>query len=130
MRVLGGMAIAVSILLGLALWLVVKDTTEKKIAVEIAVVIIIAVLITAASIAAACTVAKVRDGKLDFFFCGMRTKSFALDGGTTFDLHKIGRVEVLRIRRERSSYVPSGALDKEALIALLRTSGVAERRAD
>ena len=109
MRALASMAIALSVLLGLALWLVVKDTTEKKIVVEVAFVIVIAVLITAASGAAACTVAKVRDGKLDFFFCGMRTKSFTLDGGTTFDLHKIGRLEVLRIWRERSSYVPNGA---------------------
>src|ERR1044072_7799198 len=130
MRVLGGTAVVISVLLGLALWLVVKDTAEKKIAVEVAFVVVMVVLISGASIAAASTVAKVQDGKLDFRFCGVRTRSFVLDGDTTFDLHKIGRLEVLRIQRGRKWYVPNGALDREALIVLLRECGVAERKAD
>jgi intracellular sulfur oxidation DsrE/DsrF family protein len=129
-RVVGSIALVGSALLALPLWLIVKDTAETKIAVEVAYVIVGIVLITAASIAAACTVAKVQDGRLDFFFCGMRMRSFALDGDTTFDLLKIGRVNMLRIRRGTKSYVPNGALDKGGLVDLLRTNGVAERKAD
>jgi hypothetical protein len=130
MRVLGGMAVVVSVLLGLALWLVVKETTEKKIAVELAFVFLMIVLVAVVSVATACTVAKVEDGRLDFFFCGIRTRTFALDGGTTFDLHKIGRMEVLRIQRGHRTYVPNGALDKHAIVDLLRTNDVAKREAD
>ncbi len=130
MRMLGGMAVVVSLLLGLALWLIVKDSTEKKIAVEVAFLLLMAVLIPGVSVAAACTVAKVEDGRLDFFFCGIRTRTFALDGGTTFDLHKIGRMEVLRIQRGNRTYVPNGALDEDPIVDLLRTNGVAERHAN
>src|SRR4051794_37285344 len=98
MRTLGVAGVIASILLGLALWLVVRDTTEEKLAVELASIVFLVVLVALGSIVAAATVAKVEDGRLDFFFCGVRTRSFALDGGTTFDLHKIGRLEVLRIR--------------------------------
>jgi hypothetical protein len=149
MRVLGTMGIVLGVLLGLALWLVVKDTTEKKIAVEVAVLIVMVVLIAVASAAAACTVARVKDGRLEFLFCGIRTRSFPLDGRTTFDLHKIGRLEILRIWRRPAvpsggldkdsvadlirgplRYVPNGALDKDAIVDLLRTNGVAERQAE
>jgi hypothetical protein len=126
----GSMAVVLSALLGLALWLIVKDATEKKIAVEVVFVILIAGLVSGVSAAAAFTVARVQDGRLDFFFCGVRMRSFAVDGGTTFDLHKIGRLEILRIQRGSQSYVPNGALDEAALIDLLRAHGVAERPAD
>jgi len=148
-RVPGSMATVLSGLLGLALWLWVKDTTEKKIAVEVAFVIVMVVLIGVVSAAAACTIARVQDGSLDFFFCGMRTRSFPLDGSTTFDLHKIGRLEILRIWQQPAvptgaldkdsfadlirgprKYVPNGALDKDAIVDLLRTNGAVERQAD
>jgi hypothetical protein len=60
----------------------------------------------------------------------MRTRSFELDGGTTFDLHKFRGLEVLRIWRGQAWYVPNGLFDKEALVDLLRTNGVAEQQAD
>jgi hypothetical protein len=130
MRVLGGLSFGIGALLGLAMWLFVHDTTRTKIAVEIALLMVLAMIVLAAAVAAASTVARVQDGSLDFFFCGMRMRSFAVDGSTTFDLHKIGRLEVLRIQRGPESYVPNGALDKDALVDLLRTNGVAERQAD
>jgi len=79
----------------------------------------------------------------------MRPRSFPLDGSTVFDLHKIGRLEILRIWRQPavptgaldkdsfadlirgpSRYVPNGAFDKDAIVELLRTNGVAGRQAD
>jgi hypothetical protein len=126
---MGVLAVAAGVFLGLALWLIVKDTTEKKIAVELAFLIVVALPgIVFMPVAAACMVAKVQDGRLEFFFCGIRRRSFSLDGDTTFELPKIGgRLEVLTIRRGRSTYVPSGLFDKESLVDLLRANGVAER---
>lgn len=149
MRVLGGMAVVASVLLGLALWLVAKDSTDQKIAVEIAFLFVAGIIVLGATVVASCTVAKVQDGSLNFFFCGMRTRSFALDGATVFDMHRIGRLEILRIWRLNTlpvgapdretfaafvrqpiKYVPNGALDKNELVDLLRANGVAERQAD
>jgi hypothetical protein len=130
MGVGGSLALVGSVLLGLALWLVVKDTAATKIGVEFAFVVLAAFLVVATSIAAGSAVAKVQDDRLEFFFCGMRMRSFALDGTTSFDLKKIGRLEVLCIQRGPETYVPNEALDKDALIGLLRASGVAERKAD
>jgi len=149
MRVFGSTTVILSVLLGLALWLIVKDTTETKIVVEIAFVVLAVIAIAVVSVAVACTVAQVEEGRLDFYFCGVKTQSFALDGNTVFDLHKIGRLEILRIWRltvlptgaldkekfaafirEPTRYVPSGALDRLALVDLLRANGVAERQAD
>jgi len=90
----------------------------------------VAILIPAVGLAAASAVAKMGDGRLDFFFCGVPTRSFALDGDTTFELRKIDGVEVLCIHRGPQRYVPNGALDNAALVHLLRTDGVAERQAD
>ena len=141
--------IVASVLLGSALWLVVKETAETKIAVEIAFLVVAGVIVVGATVAASSTVAKVQDGNLKFYFCGVRMRSFALDGNTVFDVHKIGRLEILRIWRlntlpvgasDRETfaafirqpvrYVPSGAFDKSELLNLLRANGVAERQAD
>lgn len=130
MRVLGSMAIAVSSLLALALWLFTSDTTAAKVAVEIRFLILMVVLVSSMAVVSACTVARVRDGKLNFYFCGIRTRSFVLDSETTFELKKIGRMAALTIRRGRSCYYPNGSLNKEALVNLLRTNGVAEWQAD
>ena len=92
--------------------------TPDQIAVEIAFLFVAGVIVLGASVAASCTVAKVQDGNLNFFFCGMRTRSFALDGSTVFDVHKIGRLEILRIWRLNT--LPVGASDRETFAALIR----------
>lgn len=86
MRILGSLLAVVCILLAFVLWLVVDDTAQTKITVEVVFVIVAALVVAGARIAAASAVAKVQDGRLDFFFGRIRTKSFALDGSTTFDL--------------------------------------------
>lgn len=116
-------------LLGLALWRG-DGWTERKVGLEVAFVMFAVALVACMSVVAAFTFAKVQDGRLDFFFCGVRTRSFALDGATTFELRRIGRMETLLVRRGSLQYVPNGALDKRAIVNLLRANGVAERQAD
>ena len=94
------------------------------IAVAIAFVVVVAIIVGFATIAASLTVAQVDDGRLNFSFCGVRKRSFALDAGTTFELRSTGRLNVLIIRSGRSRYVPSGALDTGELIDLLRQNRV------
>jgi hypothetical protein len=129
-RVLGSLFVVAFAVYALATRLFVKKTTEVDMALEVALMVFVALLVPGIGVAAMCTVARVHDGKLEFFFFGIRTKSFPLDGGTMFDLHKAGRVEMVRILREHRSYVPSGAIDREALVDLLRRNGVREREAN
>jgi hypothetical protein len=130
MRILGGLSAVVCGLFVLVLWLVVEDTARTKIAVGVVFVIAAAFVTATASTAAASATARAQDGKLDFFFCGIRTKSFALDGNTTFNLEKFGPFQVLRIHRGRQSYSHNGALDRDSLINLLRANGVREQKAN
>ncbi len=121
------MAIAAGFL-ALALWLFARGTLVTKVAVVFVYVVFGVILVTFAGFAAAATVARVTDGRLNFFFCGLRTRSIPLDGATTFELQTIGRLRVLCIRSGRSSYVPNGALDVPELVDLLWANGVVERK--
>ena len=71
------MAIAAGFL-ALALWLFVRETLVTKIAVVFIYLVFGVVLVAFAALAAATTVARVTDGRLDFSFCGVRMRSIAL----------------------------------------------------
>ena len=73
--------------------------------------------------------AEIRDGRLNFYFCGIRMRSIPLDYSTHFELREMGRLKVLRIQSKGSTYVPNGALDKSEVVEPLRANGVAERQA-
>ncbi|SRR5258706_9666349 len=72
LRIVGGGAAIAGTLLGLALWLFVKDTLVTKVAVGLLYVVLAILGLAFVSIAAAFTVAQVREGKLNFHFavCG------------------------------------------------------------
>ena len=115
-------------LLALGLWIFVKDTTLTKVAVGIAFFIVATAIFVCSVAAAAFSVAEVHDGRLTFFFLGLRTRSFSLDDGTTYEVKNIGRTQILIICRGKSTYVPNGTFDKQPLIDLLRANGVSERK--
>jgi hypothetical protein len=129
LRTIGAAGVVAEAFLVLALWLVVKDSFETKVAVAFAGALVMSVIVLFAAAMAAFTVAEVRSGRLNFSFCGMPTRSFGLNEGTTFEVRTLGRLEVLTITCERTSYVPNGLLDKSDLVELLRANGVAETNA-
>jgi hypothetical protein len=130
LRQLGGVFSIGATLIISAMWIFAKNSTiGTKVAVTFAMITVACLVALSASIASSFTVAEVRNGRLNFYFCGMRTRSISVDAPTTFELSKYGRLEVLRIRSGGSSYVPNGCLDYRDVADLLRANGVAERNA-
>lgn len=123
-----GSVLAIGVaLLTAALWLCVNDGSATQIAVSFLMVIVAGVILLCACVASSTTIAEVRDGRLNFYFCGIRTRSISLDASTMFELRTIGRLKVLSIQSSGLDYVPNGALDTCDVIDLLRANGVAER---
>jgi hypothetical protein len=126
-----GWQFAVVICLPIAgLWIFAKDSVATKIAASVAMLALAGIGVVCICVASAFAVAEIRDDRLSFYFCGIRTRSIALDESTFFELRKIGRLEILRICSNGSRYVPNGALDKSAVVDLLRANGVAEQKAE
>jgi hypothetical protein len=122
------MAIVISLPMA-GLWLIAKSSFATKIAVSISVLVFAGVVLLCACVASSFAIAEVRNCRLNFYFCGVRTRSIPLNGSTLFELRKMGRLRVLRIHSSGSTYVPNGALDISDVVELLRTNGVAERKA-
>jgi hypothetical protein len=108
-------------------WAVARDRLAIKVAVTRAMFGLAVVAGFAMSIAARLTIARVQNGTLVFSFFGVRTRTIPLDSTTTFQMRRIGRLPVLVITSGQKSYVPNGALDRRALMELLRRNGVVER---
>jgi hypothetical protein len=125
----GGVAAITTGLITLSFWLFAKNPPAIKIAVNLAFIAIAGIFTLCASVASSSAIAEVRHGRLNFYFCGMRTRSIPLDALTMFELRTIGRLRVLSIRSGGSSYVPNGALNIDDVIDLLRANGVTERKA-
>jgi len=125
-RKVGGAMVVLAVLL--ALWLVVKETAAKKLAVFFAFIAVAILLLAYLAIAAATAIAEIKQGRLSFYAFGRRIHSFPLDS-TTFEIHPVGRLRVLVISSDHASYVPEGTLDQEELVQLLRANGVAEEAA-
>jgi len=129
-RTLGG-AYAIGMpLIILGLWLFAKDSFERKLAGTIAIVLVAGVILLGACVTACFTVAEVRDRRLNFYCCGIRTRSILLTDATCYELSRIGRLSILCIRFDGLRYVPNGALNQSEVVELLRAHGVAERRSD
>lgn len=128
MREVGTVVLVGFALFSLAGWSFAKRTLVDKIAHVIAFFIICIALLACATVAAVFSVARVQNGKLEFSFCGLRTRSFLIDQDTTFEISKRGRLKFLKIRRGKLCYVPSGALDTQEMIDLLREIGIAEHQ--
>jgi hypothetical protein len=130
LRMVGGAnAIGIPVVM-IPLWVFVNGSSATKMAVSLAIVVFMGVVTLCACVAAATTIAAVRGRRLNFYFCGVRTRSVPLDASTAFELRTIGgRLEVLVIRSGGSSYVPNGALNSGDVAKLLRANGVAELKA-
>jgi hypothetical protein len=114
----------------LAMWVFAKNSSVgAKIAVSFAMIAIAGAITLFACISSTFTIAEVRNRRLNFYFCGWRTRSIPVDAPTIFELRGIGRLKVLSIQSGRLSYVPNGALDYREVAELLRANGVAERKA-
>ena len=122
--------IATGVIMSL-MWLFAnRSSVETKIVVSIAMITLAVVTTLLVCIASSFTIAEVRHARLNFYFCGIRTQSIPLDGPTTFvELRKIGRLEVLSIHTNGSTYVPNGALQTCEMLNLLRANRVAEQKA-
>lgn len=125
-RVMGGLTIFLACILALAFWLFVKNSRATRIAVWLACVGLGGLATLSVAIISKYTMAEIHDGKINFYFCGLRTRSIPLDADTTLELRKVGRLKILVITRGSSSYVPNGALDRQKLFNLLRAHGIAE----
>jgi hypothetical protein len=113
--------------LAVALGLLVKEPSATRVAIAVAITALAAVFVVAMSAAAATAMAQVRERRLNFYFCGLRMRSFPLDASLEFELRKIGRLEVLAIHCGASRYFPNGVFDKRELTDFLRSNGVNER---
>jgi hypothetical protein len=113
----------------IGLWLFAKNSFATKVMVTVAMLVLAAIGVLCMCVLSACAVAEIRDGRLNFYLCSIRTRSISLDNSTHFELRKMGRLEVLCIQSNGSTYVPYGALDKSSVVDLLRANGVAERKA-
>jgi uncharacterized membrane protein YbhN (UPF0104 family) len=129
LRTVGGGFALGNLLLLSGLWLFAKNSSATKIAVSAAMIGFAGVVLLCACLGSSFTIAEVRDRRLNFYFCGIRTRSIPLDASTVFELRTIGRLKVLSIRSSGSSYVPNGALNIQDVLSLLRANGVAERKA-
>jgi hypothetical protein len=129
LRTLGGVFAIVISLPIIGLWLFAKNAPATKIVVSILMLVLAGIVLLCACVASSFTIVEVRNGSLNFYFCGIRTRSFPLDASTTFELRTIRRFKLLSIESSGSSYVPNGCLDTHEVVDLLRANGVAERKA-
>lgn len=113
----------------LAIWLSAKDSALTRVAAMFALVVMSSVILLCACVASSFTYAEVRDRELLFYFCGIRTRSFLLDGSIMFEDRTFGRCSCVVIRSNGSSYVPNGCLDRHEVINMLRRNGVLEQKA-
>lgn len=127
-RSMGGVTIFLACMMALAFWLFVKDSRAIRIAVWLVFVGLGCLATICMAIISRYTMAEIHDGKINFYFCGLRTRSIPLDADTTLELRKVGRLKMLVINRGPSSYVPNGALDRQKLVDLLRAHGIAEAK--
>lgn len=116
-------------LAALAVWVSAGETRGTKVAAWLACVGFGALASLCMVIISRYSMAEIHDGKINFYFCGLRTRSIPLDADTTFELQKVvGRLEVLVISRGASRYVPNEWLNRQKLMSLLRTHGIAEAK--
>jgi hypothetical protein len=127
----GGSVVGIGIgLIMLLMWLFAKNSSfGTKIVVSLAMIAFACVATLLLCVASSFTIAEVRNQTLNFYFFGMRTRSIPLEGSTSFELRKMGRMKVLCIQSRGSTYVPNGALDQLNVVELLRANGVAELKA-
>jgi hypothetical protein len=124
----GGLAIVISLPI-LGLWLIAKSSSTTKIVVSVLILVFAGIVLLCACVASSFAIAEIRNRRLNFYFCGVRTRSILLNDSTIFELRKMGRLKVLCIQSSGSTYVPNGALDISDVVDLLRANGVAERKA-
>ena len=124
-RSMGGLTLFLACFLALAFWLVVKGSRATKIAVGLACVGLGGLATVCVAIIAKYTMAEIHDGKINFFFCGLKTRSIPLDAGTAFHPKKVGRTGFLVITCGGRDYVPNGAFDHKRLFDFVRDHGAA-----
>jgi len=124
-RLMGGLTLFLACFLALAFWLFVKSSRTTRIAVWLACVGLGGLATLSVAIISKYTMAEIHDGKINFYFCGFRTRSFPLDAGTAFQLKKVGRTGFLVITRAGRDYVPNGAFDHKRLFDFVRDHGAA-----
>jgi len=129
-RMMGGVS---SLILALGLggmWHFARDPIATKLAVTLTSVAVAVAAVAVVSVIAASSVARVRDGRLEFSVLGVRTRSFSLDNEqTTFETRRLGRLRTLMIISAGRTYVPNIAHDEDKLAAFLRARGVPEHPA-
>lgn len=127
-RTMGGVSAVGMIVIAIAMWTFAREPFAIKVDVVVMLFCLAGIGTAVVSLLASLTVARVHNGRLNFSFCGVRTRSIPLDSTTTFQMRLVGRrMRVLVITSGGRSYVPNGALDRDALMELLRMNGVAER---
>jgi len=126
-RAMAGASVIGVSLLTTPLWIFVHAPIASKVGVTLLLFAIALVGAIVVSILAKFTVARVQNGMLNFSFCGLRTRTIPLDSTTTFQIRQYGRLPVLVITAPgQRGYVPNGALDRPALLELLRHNGASE----
>jgi len=126
-RSMGGLTILLACMMALNFWLFVKDSRATRIAVWLACVGLGGLATLSVAIVSKYTVAEIHDGKINFYFCGLRTRSIPLDAGATFQLKKVGRTGFLVITRGGRDYVPNGAFDHKRLFDFVRDHAAASQ---
>jgi len=122
----GASVIGVSLLVT-PFWIFVRAPSASKVGLTLLLFAIALFGATVVSILAKFTVARVQNGMLNFSFCGVRTRTIPLDSTTTFQIRQYGRLPVLVITASgKRGYVPNGALDRRAILELLRHNGASE----
>ncbi len=128
MRTLG-VVYAIFIALGIAaMWIFVTDSLNTKIIASLSMFVVAAVILLCTCVTSYFAVVEIRDRKLSFYFCGIRTRSIPLNPLVMFDFLRTGRIESLVIVSGRSRYVPNSALDRGQVVELLCAHGVMERK--
>lgn len=122
----GTYAIIMPLIAALA-WIFVHAPIASKVGLTLLLFAIALVAAAVVSILAKFTAARVQNGVLNFSFCGVRTRTIPLDSTTTFQMRQYGRLRVLVITEsDQRDYVPNSALDRPALLELLRHNGASE----
>lgn len=129
MRTAGWQLPLVTCLPIVGLWLFAKNPFPTKVVVSIAMLVLAGIGVLFMCVLSALAIAQVQNGRINFYLCGIRTRSIPLGDSTSFELHKIGRLKVPRIQSNGSTYVPNGLLGRAEVVDLLRANGVAERKA-
>jgi hypothetical protein len=111
------------------LWLFAKSSFAAKVLASVALLVLAGIGVLCMCVLSAFAIAEVQSGRINFYFFGIRTRSIPLDDSTFFELRKMGRLKVLSIQSNGSTYVPNGALGRSDVVDLLRANGVAERNA-